>query len=210
MNIETFFQSLYGQASIIVAVLLLFGIILFTGKDKKRSTKTVVVCGILTGLSIVLNNIVIFTMPQGGSVTLLCMLPIVLAGYIYGARTGLLVGISVGLMNLMLGGYVVHPFQLLLDYPIAFGVLGLGAVVRNKGKYAIVLAYIIGLLLRYSSHVLSGIIFFGEYAPKGFSAVTWSLLYNGTFLGVEGLVTIIILLIPPVSNSLERIKKEVI
>ena len=69
-------------------------------------------------------------MPQGGSVTLLSLLPIAVITYLYGTKRGVTAGVALGLVNLIFGPYVIHPVQLLLDYPIAFGALGLGGALR--------------------------------------------------------------------------------
>ncbi len=76
-------------------------------------------------------------------------------------------------------------------------------------KFGLVSGYVVGLLSRYLCAVLSGIIFFGQYAPEGFNAFTWSIYYNITYLGVEGALTIVVLSIPAVRNSIEQLKKQI-
>ena len=71
-------------------------------------------------------------MPQGGSIKLMSILPIVLCGYLLGTKRGVLAGICVGLLNLIFGPYIIHPVQLFLDYPIAYGALGLSGLVSNS------------------------------------------------------------------------------
>lgn len=153
----------------------------------------------MIALVIILGQIKLFEMPQGGSVTLMSILPIVLCGYLLGTRRGVAEGICVGLLNLILGPYVIHPMQLLLDYPVAFGALGLSGLVRDR-KNGLTLGYLVGLGGRYVCAVLSGIIFFGAYAPSGFNAVTWSLWYNLTYLAVEGAITVAVINIPAVKH----------
>ena len=58
-------------------------------------------------------------------------------------------------------------------------------------------------------HVLSGVVFFGSYAPEGFSGLTWSLWYNLTYLGVEAVLTVIVLMIPAVRETLDRLGVQV-
>jgi thiamine transporter len=207
-SLQGFFESTGGQIITVVVILALFLIILRSGKSKKNDTKAVVVCGILVALSTVLGMIVVFQMPQGGGITLFSMVPIVLAGYFYGVKRGLMVGMCVGLLNLILNPYVIYPLQLLLDYPIAFGALALGAVFRNREKFGLTLCYLSGLFCRYCCAVISGIVFFGSYAPAGFNAVTWSLWYNLTYLGVEGAITVVVLSIPAVSNAFTRLRNQ--
>ncbi|NLD19417.1 MAG: energy-coupled thiamine transporter ThiT [Clostridiales bacterium] len=208
MNLQQFFESTQGQVITTLVILVLFFLILISGKNKKTETKTLVVCAILVALSVVLGAITLFRMPQGGSVTPFSMVPIVLAGYFYGVKRGVMVGMCVGLMNLIFNPYVIHPMQMLLDYPIAFGALALGAVFRNKEKIGLAATYIFGVICRYFCAVLSGVIFFGAYVAEGFSALTWSLWYNATYLGVEAAVTVVILCIPAVHKAFYRLKKQ--
>jgi thiamine transporter len=174
-------------------------------------TKTMAVCALLTAMSMALSYVTLFRMPQGGSITLFSMVPIVLAGYFYGTRRGLMVGAAVGLLNLLFGPYVIHPVQMLLDYPIAFGALAIGAPLRDKcGKASLTVTYLVGVFGRYVCAVLSGVIFFGAYAPEGFNAWTWSLWYNLTYLAVEGVITVVLLNVPQIRHAFEKIRDQAI
>ena len=114
-------------------------------------------------------------------------------------------GMCVGLIDLIFNPYVIHPFQMILDYPLAFGALGFGAFFCYK-KGHLIAGYLFAVFCRYICAVLSGIIFFGAYAPEGFNAVTWSLWYNLTYLGVEAIFTVIILSIPAARTAFKRAK----
>jgi thiamine transporter len=96
---------------------------------------------------------------------------------------------------------------MLLDYPLAFGALGFAGLLGGR-KLGLIYGYLIGLFSRYLCAVLSGIIFFGQYAPEGFNAVTWSVYYNITYLGVEGALTIAVLCIPAVRKAIDQLKKQ--
>ena len=208
-KLQAFVESTTGQVIIVVVIVALFLLILISGRKKKTDTKTMAVCALLTAMAIALSYIKVFTMPQGGSITLFSMVPIVLAGYFYGTRRGLMVGAAVGLLNLLFGPYVIHPAQMLLDYPIAFGALAIGAPLRDKcGKMSLTATYLVGVLGRYLCAVLSGVIFFGAYAPEGFNAWTWSLWYNLTYLAAEGIITVIVLSIPAVKNMFIRLRSQ--
>ena len=208
---QAFVESTAGQIIIAVVIVGLFLLILISGRKKKTDAKTMSVCALLTAMAVALSYIKLFTMPQGGSITLLSMVPIVLAGYFYGTRRGLMVGAAVGLLNLLFGPYVIHPAQMLLDYPIAFGALAIGAPLRDKcGKLSLTVTYLVGILGRYICAVLSGIIFFGAYAPENFNAVTWSLWYNLTYLAVEGAITVVLLNVPQIRSTFERIRDQAI
>ena len=177
--------------------------------DKKSNsrnyTKALTTSALMIALAFILSNIKLFEMPQGGSVTLFSMLPIVLLGYLLGTRWGVLGGAVLGLLNLLMGGYVIHPVQLFIDYILAFAVMGLSGLVRDK-KNGLTWGYLIGIFARYICAVLSGVIFFGEYAPENFNALTWSLWYNITYIAVEGVMTIIVINIPAVKKLFVRFR----
>ena len=120
-------------------------------------------------------------------------------------RRGLLAGMCVGLISLIFNPYVIHPIQLLLDYPLAFGSLALGGIFAAK-KNGLIKGYIFGIFCRYICAVLSGVIFFGEYAPEGFNAFTWSIWYNFTYVAVEGAISVALLCIPQVKHMFERLR----
>lgn len=208
MDIQTFFDSTIGQIAVIAAIIILFGVILYSGKGKPADTKAVAVSAVFVALSIILNQLVLFRMPQGGSITAFSMVPIVLCAYYFGVRRGLMAGMCVGLIDLIFNPYVIHPIQLLLDYPLAFGALAFGGIFAAK-KNGLIKGYVFGVFCRYICAVLSGVIFFGAYAPEGFSALTWSLWYNLTYLAVEGVITVILLCVPQVRNMIDRLKRQI-
>ena len=204
-QLQGFFESTAGQLSTFMVILLLFLGILISGRGKKADTKAMVTSAVLVALAIALNQIILFRMPQGGSITAFSMLPIVVCAYFFGLRRGMMAGMCVGLIDLIFNPYVIHPIQMLLDYPLAFGALAFAGLMRSQ-KTGLVSGYVVGLLARYLCAVLSGMIFFGEYAPEGFNAVTWSIYYNITYLGVEGVLTLVVLSIPAVRKSIGQMK----
>ena len=206
---QAFFESTTGKIAVIAVIVVLLLLIMRGGKDseKKVDTGALTISALMIALATVLGQIKVFEMPQGGSVTLFSILPIVVCAYLLGTRRGVMAGFCVGLINLIFGPYVIHPVQLLMDYPIAFGALGLAGLTRNS-KNGLIKGYIIGLIGRYICAVLSGVIFFGAYAPEGFNAWTWSLWYNLTYLAAEGAITVIVLFIPAVRNMFLRLRSQ--
>ncbi|HHW95285.1 MAG TPA: energy-coupled thiamine transporter ThiT [Mogibacterium sp.] len=176
-----------------------------TTKTSTNYTKALTTTALMIALGTILSQIKIFQMPQGGSVTLFSMLPIVLLGYLLGTRWGILGGTIHGLLDLMFGGFVIHPAQLFIDYILAFAVLGLSGITRNK-KHGLTLGYLIAITGRYIFAVLSGYIFFSSYAPENFNALTWSLWYNLTYIGAEAVLTIILINISPIRNMFNRLR----
>lgn len=207
-KLQGFFESTTGQIISVAVLVILFAGVLLSGKKQKTSTKTMVVSALLVGLSIVLTRITIYSLPQGGSVSLFGMLPIVICAYFFGTRRAVMCGMCVGMIDLIFKPYVIHPIQLLLDYPLAFGAIGFAGLIFMAKKDGLIPAYLFGVLCRYICAVISGVVFFGAYAPEGFSALTWSLWYNVLYLAIEAAGTVILLLIPSVRYSLKRIKTE--
>lgn len=207
-QLQGFFESTAGQVSTLIVIVLLFVGILISGRGKKADTKAMVTSAVLVALAIALNQVILFRMPQGGSITAFSMLPIVVCAYFFGVRRGLMAGMCVGLIDLIFNPYVIHPIQMLLDYPLAYGALAFAGLMRTK-KFGLISGYIIGVLCRYFCAVLSGVIFFGQFAPEGFNAFTWSIYYNITYLGIEGVMTVIVLCIPAVRNTIEHLKLQV-
>ena len=181
-------------------------------KERKNNNRemilTVATGGICLGLSYVLSLIKLFEMPQGGTVTPASMLPIIFFCLCFGAKRGFCVTFIYSLLQLI-GGYFMHPVQVLLDYTFAFTLIGVAGFfaasakkrmeVRNPIKrlklipfWRIGLAVLFAFLLRAACHVLSGAVFFAEYAGDK-NPWVYSILYNGTFLLVEAAITVVIL-----------------
>ena len=205
------FESTAGKVAAMAVIVVLLLLIMMGGKasEKKTDIQALTVSALMIALATVLGQIKVFEMPQGGAVTLFSILPIAVCAYLLGTRRGVMAGFCVGLINLIFGPYVIHPVQLLMDYPIAFGAVGLAGITRNY-RNGLTSGYIIGLIGRYICAVLSGVIFFGSYAPEGFNAWTWSLWYNLTYLAAEGLLTVLIINIPPVKNMFLNLKNQMI
>jgi len=136
-------------------------------------------------LSTVLSMVKVFSLPQGGSVTAGSMVPILWFSLRKGAKVGCTAGAIYGLVQVVIEPYVYNLAQGLLDYPIAFGALGLAGFFK---RYRVV-GVATGIAGRFVAHFLSGIIFFAEYAPKGMSPIVYSAIYNGSYLGIELIVS---------------------
>lgn len=174
--------------------------------NKKIGTRQLVFCAMAIALGTVLSNIKLFSFPTGGSVTLLSMLVICIPGYLFGLGAGLMTGVAYGVLQMLVDPYILFPAQLIVDYLLAFGALGLSGVFVNS-KNGLVKGYILGVIGRYMFAVISGWIFFGMYAWEGWGALPYSLAYNATYIFAEAAVTVIILLLPPVKGAIGSIKK---
>jgi thiamine transporter len=146
-----------------------------------QSTKIFAEMIVMIALSGALHLVKIFTFPQGGSITLGSMIPIILFSLRRGAKLGIVAGGILGLVILVLEPYIYHPAQVFLDYPLAFGALGIAGLFRNLP----ILGVGVAIAGRFISHFFSGIIFFASFAPEGLHPVLYSAIYNGSYLGVE-------------------------
>ena len=125
---------------------------------------------------------------------------------INGLRAGLMTAIAYGFLQLVSDPYIISIPQMLVDYIFAFGAPGLSGLF-SKSKNGLVKGYIAGVLGRYFFAFLSGMIFFGAYAADyGMSAPVYSLVYNGIYLSVEAVLTLIILYLPPVKKVMGQLK----
>ena len=204
--------SLTTAGYVAVAVILVALIVvaaLFAKREKKEKkkigTKQLVVCAMAVALAMVTSMLKIYSFPFGGSVTLFSMLFICFVGYLYGPATGMLTGAAYGVLQLLIEPYIYFPLQVLVDYPLAFGALGLSGVFAES-KHGLVKGYLFGVFGRYVFAVISGWIFFGEYAWDGWGALPYSLVYNGCYIFAEAVITVIIISIPAVSKALKKIK----
>lgn len=219
----TYVPTALGNAFLaVVLIALLAGAVFFarryasgqrsqTGSDanvKKAglTAKQLAFCAMSIALGTVLSNLKLFHFPTGGSITLLSMLVICLPGYFFGLGAGLLTGVAYGILQLLIDPYVLYPAQLVVDYLLAFGALGLSGLFTNA-KYGLIKGYLTAVLGRYVFAVLSGWIFFGSYAWEGWGALPYSLVYNGIYIFAEAAITVVILAIPAVRNGLARVKR---
>ena len=174
---------------------------------KNSKTKIMTECAILVALSTVLSFIKIWNMPWGGSITLFSMLPLCYISIRHGMRWGLgssflyaviqlFLGITLdGLLGWGLTGGILASC-ILLDYLIAFGVLGLSGLFADKGFTGIMAGTALAVALRFVSHLLSGVYVFASAGKlwDGFeTANTWlySFVYNGCYMLPELVMTLV-------------------
>ena len=187
----------------------------------KNNTKTLAVCGIMTAMSVVLSFIKIFELPYGGSITLFSMVPIAFAGYAYGPKWGLACGTVWGVIECLLGAsgtlaYLTDNMLnfmicLLFDYIVAFAVVGLSGLFKNKiknSKVSFALGAGFAVFLRFVCHFATGFIIWREYAVDTLSvnefglkivdmfsgeglAAVYSLVYNGSYMLPELVISVV-------------------
>lgn len=140
-------------------------------------------------LAFVLGLITLFRMPLGGSISLE-MVPLILLALRQGWKVGVLAGAAYGLLNLAVNPVILHPIQVLFDYPLPFAALGLAGLFSPTVRGAIAGA-VVAVLARFAFHFVSGIAFFAAYAPEGWNPLVYSAAYNVAYL-VPSLVVALI------------------
>lgn len=173
---------------------------------KNSELNKFVASALFVAMAFVLSFIKIFKMPLGGSVTLFSMFVISLPAYLFGVKYGFAASFCYAILQLVQGGYVVHPLQMFLDYIFAFTCFGIVAFFRNI-KHGSYIGFLIACIIRWISSSLSGYIFFKDYAPATWNPIIYTLAYNGGYIFAEYLITIVVVTIPQVKNLLHTYKE---
>ncbi len=190
--------------------LLAAALLLLRKGESRKVTTTMLAHGALCiALSFVLSCVRLYRMPQGGSITPASMLPLIVFAFAYGLRPGLLAGLAYGLLQILQGAWIVHPVQMLLDYPLAFAALGLAGLARPiKNNFALLIGLLIGVAGRLLCATLSGIIIYHVTGMPEGNVVLTSLVYNLTYLGPDALLCALVCLIPGIGNMVRRLAKQ--
>ena len=178
-------------------------IVLIKAKKIEITTQLITRIGIALALATVLKVFRLYHFPQGGSVTLGSMVPILIIAFMYGPLVGFLTGFLYGIITLFMDPYILHPVQVLFDYPLPFLALGLaGFFKQNK-----LLGTSVAIFGRFLCHFISGVAFFGSFAPEGMSPIVYSLFVNGLLVGVEGIICLVIIKFLPIDRIVKATNK---
>lgn len=174
------------------------------------SAKQLVFCAAALALGFATSYIRVFSMPFGGSVTLCSMLFVVLIGYWYGPKIGLTAGFAYGLLEFVQdgGSYILSPLQACMDYIFAFAALGLSGVFYQK-KNGLLKGYLLAILVRGLFHTIGGYLYWMDYMPESFPkalSAVYPIVYNYSYILAEGILTIIVISLPPVKKALAKVK----
>lgn len=199
-NLITIASSPTTIVTLIGVVILIIGLIRM--KKVEFSVRVMAHVGLAVALAAILHTISLYKMPQGGSITLGSMLPILLMAVFYGTEVGLLTGFIYGIVNLIQSPFILHPVQVLFDYPLPFMALGLAGYFKDN----LLAGTLAGIFTRFVCHYISGIVFFASYAPAGMSPYLYSLIFNAAYLVPEGIICLILLRIIPVKRIEQTIK----
>ncbi len=187
------------------SILALLGILLLIcafiyAKKVKINTRTLVQIGLMIALTVILHMIRLYHMPQGGSVTLGAMVPLLFLAFCYGPAVGYLAGFCYGLLNLIQDPFILSPVQVLFDYPLPYMAIGLAGYFKHN----IYIGAVVGIAGRFICHFISGAVFFGSYAPSGVSPYWYSFVFNATYLLPELIICLIILRVLPVKRLINQ------
>ena len=155
------------SAVVVMAILTLA--VVFSGKKETNNTRALVYGAVAIALATALSYARLFRMPQGGSITLASVLPLMIYSMMFGTRRGVLVCLIYGTLQALQDPYILHPMQFLLDYPLAYGLIGVSGffaekkLFKNKHIINFVLGGIVAVGLRYACHVCSGVFAFADY-----------------------------------------------
>jgi len=142
-------------------------------------------------LSGVLHLITLYQLPEGGRITAAAMVPVLFVAVRRGWRIGTIAGVAYGLVVLIEEPFIFHPLQVLLDYPLAYGALGVAGLFRKLP----VIGALMGIAGRFISHFISGLVFFATYAPAGMNPALYSAIYNASYLVPELFVSVVVMFV---------------
>ncbi|MDR0999252.1 MAG: energy-coupled thiamine transporter ThiT [Clostridiales bacterium] len=224
LSLQGFFESAAGitvGALIAVVALIIMAGAMFRGK--RLSARTLTCSAVAVALSVALSFVSLFEMPQGGSITPCSMMFICIVGYWFGPAAGIMAGVADGFIQFIMKPWAVHPMQILLDYPLGFGALGLaGFFMKDRflpklrfatnnlnGERGFVLdglqiGVAAGAMGRFCMSFLAGVIFYADSAGGG-NPVIFSIVYNLSYILPELALSIIILSIPAVHHAIDYV-----
>ena len=169
-------------------------------KKERMSTQVLVYGALCVALSFALSYIKLFSMPTGGSITLASMLPLCVYSNRFGFKNGLLACVVYGVLQFLQSMYILSIPQVLLEYPLAFGMIAIGGLFRK-----LPVSILVGCFLRFLCHFFASVIFWKEYLDPSYNMWVASLIYNGIYMGIDTAICLVISLLPPFGKAIDRI-----
>ena len=175
-------------------------------ENKFPKTQVLAESALMVALSIAIfavSDLLPWPYAYGGGFSLFGQVPVILVSYRHGMKNGLLAALVLALFEMMMGyknftyvaGLAAYLVVALADYLIAFGCLGLGGMFKGKfgGKQSLELAVggAVVCVIRFVCHFISGVTVWGGYCPEGMAVAVYSLVYNGSFMAIELVLTVI-------------------
>lgn len=162
--------ALYIFAIILTGAVIAVAFIADRKNKKGFDSKTISYAAICIAMSFALSYLRIVKMPQGGSITIASLLPLMIYSFMFGPKKGIFAGMIYGLLQALQDPYILHPAQFILDYPAAFACIGLAGIFANLKKLEKLpqIQFLLGGIVagagRFIMHFISGVFAFGEYA----------------------------------------------
>ncbi len=179
---------LYIFAAVLIAAVVATAFLLDKRQTQGFDSKSITYAGICIAMSFALSYMRVVRMPQGGSITPASILPLMIFSYAFGAKKGVFVGFTYGLLQGFQDPYILHPAQFLLDYPAAYACVGLAGIfsrvkaLKNYPQAQIAVGGVMAGLSRFLMHFVSGIFAFGVFSPEGTNVVLYSLGYQAGYV----------------------------
>lgn len=194
---------------VIVAVAIIIGI---KQKAGKITAKKLAVAGVTLALGFVTSYFKVYELPWGGAVTAFSMFFICYIGYLYGVTIGFMAAFAYSVLQFIQGGgtYILTPFQACCDYFFAFTALGVASFWYKKDYKRLIIAYVVAILARGLFHTIGGYIYWMDYMPDYFPkslAFIYPICYNYSYILIEGIATVVVLLLPPVKKGIKKIQQ---
>lgn len=200
---------------VVIAVLLLTLILSAVIVDRKQnntrfSAKRLAVCGVAIALGFLLSHFGPHLWKNGGRATVFSMFCICIIGYFYGIKIGIFAAAAYSILQFIQGGgaYMLSPLQVCCDYFFAFTALGItGFFYKKQNKF--ILAYCLAILARGLFHTIGGYLYWMDYMPEDFPkslAFLYPVIYNYSYILLEGAITVILLKIPAVNKMFKRLQ----
>ncbi len=186
-------MSIFALAGVLLLILMFL-----ISRRIKLTTRMLIYMSLMLAFAIILHQIRIYHFPQGGSVTAGGMIPLLLLSYRFGPGIGMLTGFAYGIILILQDPFLLHPVQVLFDYPLPYVALGIAGISSSHRKICTGLAFV----TRFLCHFISGVVFFGSYAPEGMSPVLYSLAANASYLVPECMICALLLRFLPVKRFL--------
>ena len=159
------------------------------GDGFMKKTRFISEVAVSVSLAVICSLIRVWEMPQGGSVAL-TMIPIILVALRCGAVAGMTTGVIYGVISLLIAGVIYHPMSVVLDYVLAFGILGVAGFFKKNIK-GIIFGTLVAVAGRFVCATISGAVLFKSFAPAGQNPWVYSVIYQATYLVPELIITLL-------------------
>ncbi len=187
-----------------IAFVLFMGYYIMQVRKEKFETRKITMIGLCAALSFILSMVVVYRMPQGGSVSLAPMVPIMLISFMFGTGAGMTTGLVYSFLTLLGGWYILTPIQALLEYVMSPMVVGLVGIANRDKKMQVLIGGASVLVLRFLIHFIAGATYFAEFAD-GANVWIYSLIYNGSYSLPEGIITCVVLVALPINLIMKQL-----